>query len=90
MPKKILEYSELREHGVNYSRRQVDRKEADPNSGFPKRVPMGPNRVGWVAEEIAAYVDRMIASRSSIPGTLGSAVGNPRKRGRQAERPNTF
>jgi prophage regulatory protein len=84
MPGKILLFGELAERGVPDSRRQLDRKEADPDLDppFPKRVPVGPNRVGWLADEIDDYVSTLISRRSTEPGTLGSAVGPQRKRGR--------
>jgi prophage regulatory protein len=83
MPRKILTFDELADHGVYYSRRQVDRIEADPNivPPFPRRVRLGLNRVGWVTVEIDAYVNALITSRSTKAGTLGSAGGVQRKRG---------
>jgi prophage regulatory protein len=68
--KRILLFSELMERGVRLSRRQIDRLEAEDK--FPKRLPMGDRRVGWVAEEIDAHVEQAIASRSTKVGTLGS------------------
>ncbi len=87
MTKKILEFPELRDEGVLLSRRQIDRLEAA--NKFPKRVPTGENRVGWVTEEIRTHVANQIASRSTAPGTLGSATPTakvPRTSTRQAER----
>jgi hypothetical protein len=40
---------------------------------FPKRVPIGPGRVGWVAEEIIARVEAQIASRATGLGEPGSS-----------------
>jgi prophage regulatory protein len=81
MSRKILSFDELADHGVPYSRRQLDRIEADPNlvPPFPKRVKLGLNRVGWLATEIVGYVDALIALRSMNAGTLGSAGGVRRK-----------
>jgi prophage regulatory protein len=45
MPKLLL-FPELMEHGVLLGRRQVDRLEH--KGDFPKRVPIGESRVGWV------------------------------------------
>ncbi len=70
MPK-LLVFPELKDHGVRYWRRQIDRLEAAGK--FPKRVPIGDSRVGWVETEIDAHVSRAIASRSKLAGTLGSA-----------------
>jgi prophage regulatory protein len=70
MPKLLL-FPELREHGVVHGRRQIDRLEAAGK--FPKRVPIGDSRVGWVESEIDAHVGALIAGRSTAMGTLGSA-----------------
>ena len=70
MPK-LLPFPELKDHGVLYGRRQIDRLEAAGK--FPKRVPIGDSRVGWVETEVDAHVNRAIASRSKAVGTLGSA-----------------
>jgi prophage regulatory protein len=69
MPK-ILTFSQLRERGVLFTRRHVDRLEAAGK--FPKRVSLGDNRVGWLTEEIEAYIAAAIARRSDAAGTLGS------------------
>lgn len=44
MPKLLL-FPELKDHGVRYGRRQIDRPEK--RGKFPKRVPIGDSRVGW-------------------------------------------
>jgi prophage regulatory protein len=53
MPK-LLRFDELHDHGIVYGRRQVDRLEKQGK--FPQRVPVGDNRVAWIADEIKAYV----------------------------------
>jgi hypothetical protein len=53
----------------------IRRPEAAGN--FPKRVAIGPGRVRWIESEIDAYVDKWIAPRSTVAGTLGS-VGHQR------------
>ena len=67
----LLPFPELEDYGVLYGRRQIDRLEAAGK--FPKRVPIGDCRVGWVETEVDAHVNRAIASRSRLAGTLGSA-----------------
>jgi len=70
MGTKLLLWPELAERGVRKSRRQIDRDEA---AGlFPKRVPLGENRVAWVTDEIDEHVAKQIASRSMRPGTIGT------------------
>jgi prophage regulatory protein len=67
----LLLFPELKAHGIPLGRRQVDRLER--LGKFPKRVGIGERRVGWVESEIDAHVAAAIASRSTAPGTLGSA-----------------
>ena len=69
MPKKILTYPELADHGIPTSRRQVDRLEAAGK--FPRRVQISPGRVGWLVEEIATHVASNIANR---PARIGSSA----------------
>ena len=68
--RRISLYPELKELGIHYSRRHLDRLEME--GAFPKRVPLGEGRVGWITDEIVAHVDRQIESRSLAAGTLGS------------------
>ncbi len=70
-PRRLLVFNELKDHGVRLGRRQVDRLEA--RGRFPKRVPIGDARVGWVEAEIDAHVESKIAGRSQAAGTLGTA-----------------
>jgi prophage regulatory protein len=72
LPRQLLVFPELKStRSIPYGRRQIDRLEAAGK--FPKRVVIGGRRVGWVASEIDEYVERMIASRSTVIGKLGSA-----------------
>ena len=68
--RRIITFKELSEYGVLHSSRQLYRLEAA--NKFPKRVPIGLGRVGWVADEIIAHVDAQIASRATGIGELGS------------------
>jgi hypothetical protein len=67
---KLLLFKELRDEGVFYTRRYLDRLEREGK--FPRRVPIGTYRVGWVADEIKAHVKKAIDSRSTEIGVLGS------------------
>ena len=35
---------------------------------FPKRVRLGPNRVGWLLSEIQAWIEGRKAARDALPG----------------------
>ena len=76
MPR-LLTYHELREHGVLYTRRHIDRLEA--LGKFPRRVPIGERRVGWVEKEIDDHVRAAIGSRSTMIGQLGSCDKTKRR-----------
>ncbi|MCK1718311.1 AlpA family phage regulatory protein [Bradyrhizobium sp. 141] len=69
--RKLLSFPELSDRGVLHGRRQIDRLEAAGK--FPKRVPIGSNRVGWVASEIEEWVDAAIARRSHASATERAA-----------------
>ncbi|MCK1498915.1 MULTISPECIES: AlpA family phage regulatory protein [unclassified Bradyrhizobium] len=60
--RKLLLFPELSDHGVPFGRRYIDRLEAEGK--FPRRVPIGAKRVGWVATEIEGWVSAAIARRS--------------------------
>ena len=70
MTRRMLMFQELREHGVLIGRRQVFNLECQGK--FPRRVPISENRVGWIADEIEAWVNARIESRSTRLGTVGS------------------
>lgn len=70
-PRRLLTFHELKDHGVRLGRRQVDRLEA--KGRFPKRVPIGDARVGWIETEIDAFIEARIAGRSQAAGTLGTS-----------------
>ena len=59
---KILSFPELKTaKGIFYSRSQIDRKEAAGE--FPRRVRLGPNRVGFLECEIDAWIAGLVAER---------------------------
>lgn len=79
---KILTFEELRAYGVLYTRQHIDRMEKAGK--FPKRVPLGTYRVGWLESEVINHMRTLVAQRSRQLGELGSAGqikrlgGNPR------------
>ena len=63
---RIISKRELKEL-VLYSPQHIARLE---NAGlFPKRVRLGPNRVGWVLDEVLAWLDERLANRDDPTGT---------------------
>ena len=63
-PIKLLQYSELKEtHGIRFSRRHLYTLESERK--FPKRVPLGENRVGWIESEIVGWIEEKAALRAA-------------------------
>ena len=61
---KLLSYDDLRPlKGVPYSKVQLWRKEKVGD--FPKRVPIGAGRHGWVESEIDEWIAARIAARDA-------------------------
>ncbi|MBA7466882.1 hypothetical protein ES703_111140 [subsurface metagenome] len=61
-PIKLLQYSELNKtHGIPFSRRHLYTLESERK--FPKRVPLGENRVGWIELEIVEWINQKAACR---------------------------
>jgi prophage regulatory protein len=59
---RILSFEDLRsEKGIPYSKVHLWRLERDRK--FPKRVPLGQSRHGWVESEIDDWIAERMASR---------------------------
>ncbi len=63
---RILSKRQLKEL-VLYSPQHVARLEKAGQ--FPKRVQLGPNRVGWVEAEVLDWLDRRLALRDDLTDT---------------------
>ena len=59
---RLLSKRQLRER-VLYSPQHIDRLETAGK--FPKRVRLGPNRVGWVESEVDEWLRERIAERDN-------------------------
>jgi prophage regulatory protein len=60
---RILSYDELRPvKGIPYSKVHIWRLEKDGK--FPKRIPLGQSRHGWVDTEIDDWLKECMASRN--------------------------
>jgi prophage regulatory protein len=61
-PTRLLDFKELKStRGIHFSRSHLVRMEIE--SKFPKRVPLGANRVGWVETEIDEWLAEKLANR---------------------------
>jgi prophage regulatory protein len=63
MAKRLIPYEDLKSKGVPYSKAHLWRLEKSQK--FPKRVPIGGSRYGYVESEIDEYVDQLIAARDA-------------------------
>jgi prophage regulatory protein len=63
MSQVLIPYCDLRAKGVPYSKPHLWRLERAGK--FPKRVPIGASRYGYVESEIDAYVEALIAARDA-------------------------
>jgi prophage regulatory protein len=59
---RFLSKRQVRER-VLYSPQHIDRLERAGK--FPKRVQLGPNRVGWVESEVLEWMTKRIAERDN-------------------------
>ena len=63
-PVRLLRYGDLQEtRGIGYTRRHLYTLEAERK--FPKRVPLGENRVGWIESEIDDWIRDRAARRAA-------------------------
>jgi len=59
----LIYYRDLKALGIPYSKPHLWRLERDGK--FPKRVPLGPGRYGYVKSEIDAYIAGLITARDA-------------------------
>jgi prophage regulatory protein len=59
---KILSKKQLKDYVV-YSMQHIARLEAAGK--FPKRIKLGVNRVGWIEQEVLAWLEERIANRET-------------------------
>jgi len=61
----LLSYSDLRARGISYSTVHLWRLEK--SGAFPKRVPIGCARHGWLESEINEWLANRVAARDTAP-----------------------
>lgn len=62
-PTRILTRRHLREM-IPYAPQHIHRLEKAGK--FPKRIQLGPNRVGWLASEVEAWLNERIQQRDTL------------------------
>ena len=70
MSQVLIPYRDLKTKGIPYSKPHLWRLERAGK--FPKRVPIGPSRYGYVEAEIDAHVNALVAARDA-QGNQGGA-----------------
>ncbi len=63
MAARLITYDDLAAKGISYTKVTLWRLEK--RNRFPKRVPIGERRYGYVESEIDAFVDQLIAARDA-------------------------
>jgi prophage regulatory protein len=63
---RLIPFDTLRAKGITYSKTQLWRLEK--RGQFPRRVPIGPGRHGWVESEIDQFIADRIAARNAGNG----------------------
>jgi prophage regulatory protein len=63
MTKRLIPYEALADKCIGYSKPHLWRLEKAGD--FPKRVPIGASRYGYVESEIDAYIEKKIAERDN-------------------------
>jgi prophage regulatory protein len=73
---KLLGFSDLKEKkGINWSRVHVSRQEKAGK--FPKHVNLAPQSIGWIEEEIDAWIEARAAERSEKPAQIAGNEVDP-------------
>lgn len=72
-PRRIIGWSVLRTM-IPYTRQHVLKLEKAGR--FPRRVPVGENRVGWLLSEVEAWIDARIAERDGVAAVGPRVVGH--------------
>ena len=65
MASRLIPHEDLKFKGIPYSKPHLWRLEK--KGTFPKRVPVGSSRYGYVEAEIDDYVEGLIAQRDAAP-----------------------
>jgi prophage regulatory protein len=74
--KKILGFNDLAGRGIRFSRVHVSRLEKEGK--FPKHFNLGPQSIGWLEDEIEAWIAARAAERSAGNGV--DPIASPEER----------
>ncbi len=61
--KKLINFLQLKELGINYARESLWRLEKA--NKFPRRIYLSPGKIVWDLDEILAHIERLSAERSA-------------------------
>jgi prophage regulatory protein len=75
--KKIVGFNDLPQYGIKWSRVHVSRLEKEGK--FPKHLNLAPQSIGWLEEEILAWIDERAAARSRGNAADPAASAEARK-----------
>ncbi len=67
---RVLRFPAVKTLIGGYSRMHVDRLEKAGR--FPRRVQLGPNSVGWLENEVLAWIEARAAARDIATSTEGA------------------
>jgi prophage regulatory protein len=80
--KKIVGFKGLPEYGITWSRVHVSRLEKEGK--FPKHINLAPQSIGWLEEEILAWIEERAAARST--GSTADPIASAEKRKAELDR----
>ena len=72
MKQKIVGFNDLAPRGIRFSRVHISRLEKEGK--FPKHLNLAPQSIGWLEEEVDAWIAARAAERSEKPAQAAGAV----------------
>lgn len=90
MPQRVYRFRDLRPAGVSFTRKHITTLERE--GAFPMHFNLGERAVGWVADEVDAWVDDRIRRRGApraLPAEAPPAPAKPAEAQHAAASPRT-
>jgi prophage regulatory protein len=82
--KKIVGFNDLPRYGIKWSRVHVSRLEKEGK--FPKHLNLAPQSIGWLEEEIDAWIAARAAERSTAQTARNDPGASDEKRKAEDDR----